>query len=51
MFNVGSLERLFNEIVSKMEIEMPFTLSKSSHDILESDMYGSGLGCMVCIIY
>ncbi|VVC45129.1 High mobility group box domain,Maelstrom domain,Protamine-like [Cinara cedri] len=46
IFNIGSLERLFNELMNKMEIERPITSSKTAHDILESDMYGSGLGCM-----
>ncbi|VVC25181.1 High mobility group box domain,Maelstrom domain [Cinara cedri] len=46
VFKIGSLNRLFNELMNKMEIKIPVTFSKTAHDILESDMYGSGLGCM-----
>lgn len=51
VFNIGSLEQLFHEILVKMEVNKMALYSNKLNDILESDMYGHGLGCTVCILY
>jgi len=48
VFKIGSLERLLLEIQKKLKINLnsEFVLSELSvNDVLESDLYGYGLGC------
>lgn len=57
MFKIGSVEELLSQIIQKMNIHLdPRRLNSheysniSVHDILEADMYGRGLGCVVSCI-
>ncbi|XP_050433420.1 protein maelstrom 2-like isoform X2 [Adelges cooleyi] len=48
LFKIGSLERLFNEMINKFNIHLNghyISPGFSLRDILGSDMYGLGLGC------
>lgn len=54
VFKIGSINQLLLEIKKKMKLNLdPQNIrpGMSVHDILESDMFGRGLGCMVmCIL-
>ncbi|KAL4104815.1 hypothetical protein QTP88_020091 [Uroleucon formosanum] len=49
IFKIGSIERLLLEIKKKLNLHLDqrnLRSGMSVHDILESEMYGQGLGCM-----
>lgn len=57
MFKIGSVEELLSQIILKMKIHLDAQSLNSNiysnlsiHDILEADMYGRGLGCVVSFI-
>jgi len=54
IFKIGSIERLFIEIKKKLNLNVNIQNLKSGNsvrDILESDMYGFGLGCkVICVL-
>jgi len=52
IFKIGSIEKLLLEIKKKLNIDLdPQSLrsGNSIHDILESSMFGYGLGCEVIL--
>jgi len=52
IFKIGSIENLLLEIKKKLNLELdPQNLRSgiSIHEIIESDMYGWGLGCKVIL--
>lgn len=53
MFKIGSAEELLIQFIRKMNIHLdPRRLNSNMtvHEILEADMYGRGLGCVVSCI-
>lgn len=51
VFKVGSLNYLLNKIKQKLGMDLDNLKSGiTNNNILETDMYGKGLGCVVSII-
>jgi len=54
IFKIGSIERLLLEVKKKLNLHLDqrnLRSGMSVHDILESEMYGHGLGCMVMLCW